>query len=56
MINNLAIGFLIVWLGGFLFFVFRATNLYRSALNNLAPGRTYAEVARVPNLFLNLRF
>jgi hypothetical protein len=56
MIENLAIGFLIVWLGGVLFLVFRAMNLYRLILNNLAPGRTYAEVARVPNLFFNRRF
>jgi hypothetical protein len=39
MIDKLAIGFIIVWLSGFLLFTFRAMNLYRLILNNLRQAR-----------------
>jgi hypothetical protein len=55
MVDNPAIWLLLTWLGGALFFAARAMNLYRLILNNLAPGKTYVGVARVPNLGINLR-
>lgn len=51
MIDDFAIGLLTIWLLGVLLFFFRAMNLYRLTLNNIVPGMTYAEVARLPNLF-----